>query len=285
MMGRMFEQSPDRGPPNALKGWLSDIYFPSLLPAPLDASTRDKSIESLAQRLGGRATVDDPVLGRTSALPALLEHLTKAADWLAQRHAVYERVAFATGIDRDVTEGTLALTVRDASPSSDAKKIDLPVAVVAERRREREVELRVYFSMQPLTGKFATRARLVPPESDAVLPQVVADHWEALQKGDVMAALACFQGDGVVRDARGAQHGKADDLKEYYERCFAGGAFAGGLGLQRGGSADDGRTCAIEYTLTKVCGREVPPQAGLMVYERGDSGLVRAIRLYDDIEM
>ena len=52
----------------------------------------------------------------------------------------------------------------------------------------------------------------------------------------------------------------------------------------QGATADDGRTCAFEYTLTKMNGRPVAPQAGLAVYERGDSGLLRALRVYDDLE-
>ncbi|HTQ31964.1 MAG TPA: hypothetical protein VMI53_12205 [Opitutaceae bacterium] len=29
---------------------------------------------------------------------------------------------------------------------------------------------------------------------------------------------------------------------------------------------------------------DVEPQAGLLIYERGDSGLFRALRLYDDVD-
>ena len=273
MMTRMSDQELDRGAPSALKGWLSDIYFPALV----ELRSNAKAIDPLLLRLGGKATVDDPVFGRATGLPAMSDVLKKSGAWLGERAASYERGGATSGIDRDVTEGTLAMNVGGRS-------IHVPVAVVAERRKSREVELRVYFSTQAIDGKANARPPLVGPSSEIVLPQAVADHADALRKGDVMGALACFEVDGFVRDSRGKVNTKAEGgLKEFYEKLFAGGAFSGGLEMQQGGNADDGRICAIEYTLTKVAGRDVPPQAGLMVYERGDSGLVRALRIYDDV--
>jgi hypothetical protein len=53
----------------------------------------------------------------------------------------------------------------------------------------------------------------------------------------------------------------------------------------KGARADDGRTCALEYTVVRVHGKPVPPQAGLAVYERGESGLLHAVRVYEDVEI
>ena len=272
----MFANDPDRGPPTALKGWLSDIYFPALLDA-----QRAPSLDALAQRLGARATVDDPLFGRAAGLPAITARLDEMASWLAKHSASYERLAFTTGIDRDVTEGTLSLTFDAAE-----KAVDLPVAVVAERRRSREVELRLYFSTQPVRGKFGVRAPLVAAAEPIALPAPVGEYVDALAAGKLDAILATFEHDGFLREPRGVQHAKGDGtLRTYFEKLFAGGAFGGGVEMTRGGAADDGRTCALEYTITKICGRSVPPQAGLLMLERGESALLRAVRVYDDVEM
>ena len=58
----------------------------------------------------------------------------------------------------------------------------------------------------------------------------------------------------------------------------------GGVGLQPCAETDDGQRCAVEYTCVRWGGRDLPPQAGLGVYERGADGLLAAVRLYDDIE-
>src|SRR5690242_15879161 len=121
MLEEMFGNGnePDRGPPTSLRGWLSDVYFPAIL---------DSALGPLSIRLGPRATVDDPMFGRTTGLPALDAHLKQVSEWLSKSGAVYTRGLFTTGIDRDVTEGRLAMKI-------DGAAVDLPVAVVAERRR------------------------------------------------------------------------------------------------------------------------------------------------------
>jgi hypothetical protein len=251
------------------------VYFPSLL----DVSMRERAIEALASRLGAKATVDDPLHGRAVGLPAIQEHLKKTADWLGEHSASYERLAFTTGTDRDVTEGTLALAFEN-------KTVDLPIAVVAERRRSREVELRIYFATQSIVSERRKRPPLVTPAEGLVLPPAVGDFLDALAKGDAKAATAAFENDGSLRDARGLQHGKKDGaLLAFLDGLVAGGAFGAGLELQRGGAADDGRTCALEHTLVRARGRDVEPQPGLMMFERGDSGLLNALRVYGDLEV
>ncbi len=114
----------------------------------------------------------------------------------------------------------------------------------------------------------------------------IGDFVDALAKGDAKAILATFAEDGALRDARGLQHGKKDGaLLAFFDGLVAGGAFGSGLELQRGGAADDGRTCALEHTLLRARGRDTEPQPGLMMFERGDSGLLSAVRVYGDLEV
>jgi hypothetical protein len=62
------------------------------------------------------------------------------------------------------------------------------------------------------------------------------------------------------------------------------GAGGGGIDLQYCAVTDDGVRCALEYNLVRWGRYDVPPQAGLGVYERGPDGLLVAARIYDDIE-
>ena len=47
---------------------------------------------------------------------------------------------------------------------------------------------------------------------------------------------------------------------------------------------DDGVRCAVEYNCVRWGIHDLPPQAGLGVYERGADGLLTAARAYDDVE-
>jgi hypothetical protein len=262
----MFDSEDDRGPPTSLRGWLSEIYFPAIL---------DGAREALAKRLGPRATIDDALHGRTAGLPGIEHHLEKTQAWLEQRQATFQKTAFSTGIDRDVAEGMLSLRIDQAT-------VELPIAVVTERRKSREVELRVYCSRR-LVGHAGPRPRLVPLAPDLPLPKVAGDHLDALRAGSLEAALDCFEIDGVSIDADGTVHRKQDGtLRKALQALIGTTSPSPGCDLQRGGYADGGRTCALEFTLVRLGGRDVTAQGGLLVYERGDNGLIRSLRAYDD---
>jgi hypothetical protein len=47
---------------------------------------------------------------------------------------------------------------------------------------------------------------------------------------------------------------------------------------------DDGVRCALEYNCVRWGHRDLPPQAGMGVYERGADGLLAAVRVYDDVQ-
>jgi hypothetical protein len=266
------QSAPDRGSPSGLRGWLSDLYFSSLASG---------QVEQLMGRLGDRATVDDPIFGRTSGMPALGRYIEEVSAWLQKHEGSFDKVAFVTGSDRDVTEGTLALTF-------EGRRVHVPVAVVAERRPEREVELRLYYSTKPIKGTRAVRSPLLPQDDEVAVPPPVAAHLEALARADVRGIVASFENGGTVRDAAGQAHAKTEEggaLEEYYKKLFAAPAKGGGFEVLKGARADDGSTCALEYTVVRVHGKNVAPQAGLAVYERGDSGLLRAVRGYEDVEV
>jgi hypothetical protein len=266
------QSAPDRGSPSGLRGWLSDLYFTSLA---------SDQVDQLMGRLGERATVDDPIFGRTSGMPALRRYVEEVSAWLQKHQGSFDKIAFVTGSDRDVTEGTLALTF-------EGRRVQFPVAVVAERRPEREVELRLYYSTKPIKGTRAVRSPLLPQDDEVAVPPPVAAHLEALARADVRGIVASFETGGSVRDAAGQTHAKTDEgggLEQYYRQLFAAPDRSGGLEVLKGARADDGTTCALEYTVVKVHGKNVAPQAGLAVYERGASGLLRAVRVYEDVEV
>jgi hypothetical protein len=59
---------------------------------------------------------------------------------------------------------------------------------------------------------------------------------------------------------------------------------SGGIPLEHAAAVDDGTACALEYTLVRWGRTELPPQAGVAVYERDADGRIRAARIYDDVD-
>ncbi|AKV03665.1 hypothetical protein AKJ09_10328 [Labilithrix luteola] len=243
-----------REPPSTLKGRLADVYVPALVSG---------SLEALSRRLGNRATVDDPLHGRASSLVSLDPLIGRAAAYFAQGAATYRHVASTTGVDRDAAEGMLSMTI-----GGEACRV--PIAVVAERRRLREIELRIYYA-PPARPVRLPRSPLMGSPIDTPLPRLVSTVVDSLRTGAIEQALTSFEEAGRAVDGHGKEHAKANGAL---------GAFLAELGhidVVSGGAADDGRTCCVEVTLTRK-GSESSP--ALLSFERGDTGLVRELRVY-----
>jgi hypothetical protein len=253
--------SEERSPSStsALRGRLADVYVCALV---------EGSLEALSRRLGNRATIDDPVFGRASTLSSIDPLLEKVSSRFREGNATYRHVASATGVDRDVSEGIVHLR----APAAAGGESDLPIAVVAERRRLREIELRVYYA----SGSPQRRVRppLLSPDEDVPVPQIVAHVLDALRIGAVERVLSAFEEGSRWVDPHGHTHAKKDGSMA---RFLA--ELGGKLELAPAGAADDGRTCCVEAVVVR--GRsQGDPEPVALSFERGDSGLIRELRLY-----
>jgi hypothetical protein len=112
---------------------------------------------------------------------------------------------------------------------------------------------------------------------------VVGEYQRALSAGDVDAIVAAFEPDGYAQEPAGAQyvHRGHDALRGFYSYLCSNG---GGITLEHCAMVDDGRACALEYNVVRWGVSELPPEAGLAVYVRGDSGKLAAARMYDDVD-
>lgn len=246
----------ERLPQSSLKGRLADVYVPALVEGALD---------SLSRRLGNRATIDDPINGRASSLASIEPLLTKVSAYFRQHGATYRHRASTTGVDRDLCEGVLEMKVDGAS-------CEVPIVVVAERRRLREIELRIYYAPPAAPAGRPPRAPLALAPHAVTLPQLVAHVLDALKKGAVERVLSAFDGPSRIVDQHGGTHTKREGKMAAFVT-----ELGAGVELDAMGTADDGRTCGVEGMLT-LSGNE--PVPAVLAFERGDTGLIRELRLY-----
>jgi hypothetical protein len=234
--------------------------------------------ESLTRRLGDRATLDDPTFGVASDAAALRLILNDIAAWLAGRDATFDNEGLILGSDREVTEGLLSLT-------NEGQRVNVPVAVVAQKHREREVDVRVYYSTQALGRSPAHPNSTRPLDDDIVVAPPVATHLDALSRADLAGVIASFERGATMRGPDGTSYGGSSGrpLGDYFGRLIGDRERDGGTTFLRNARADDGNACAVELTVVRVRGHDVPPQAALAVYERGESGLLKAARLYGNV--
>src|SRR5262245_7396507 len=245
---------------------------------PVDAYLRaltEGDSRSLATVWPGEVVVYDPRAGEVRGHRQLRRFVRRSQDLLAERHASAERVASTCVGGRAVVEVLAHLEL-------DSAEVLWPLAVVTESPDDRSVVFRIYGSQWPVDGRHHVRAPLLPPAPPARPGGVVGRCLAALDAGETGAIVDTFAPDGYLREPLGATvHRGAAALRAYFSSCFSAG---GGIGLENCTVTDDGARCAVEYNCVRWGGSHLPPQAGILVFERGEDGLLDAARVYDDVE-
>ena len=223
--------------------------------------------------------LDDPRTGHVEGPGAFASFVADQAAWLRERDAVVENVALTRTPARTVEEVVLRMIADDGG------RVELPVAVVSDRNPDRTLKMiRVYHSMWPLTGEHRVRPPLLPEDPNLHAEGTPGEYQRALAEGDLAGILATFEPDGYAREPSGGAylHRGVEQLRGVYEHMFANG---GGIPLEHCTLTDDGVRCAIEYNCVRWGLTDIPPQAGVAVYERGSGRLLlAAARIYDDVE-
>lgn len=246
-------------------------------PVPYFDGIKSGEIDALVASFAGEPELHHPVRGRVRGRREFERFVPEINEWLTQRNAVFSPVERILTPRRGVEETVMTL-------DGDKGRVELPVAVAADRDDDgRIIELRIYWSMWPLTGEHHHRPPLLGPDSDLLDPDVVGDYQRALASGDAEAVVATFEGDAYVREPSGSAyvHRGHDELLALYRRFFSHG---GGIMLEQCALTDDGRTCALEYNILRWGRTDLSPEAGLAVYSRGRSGKLAAARIYDDVD-
>jgi hypothetical protein len=234
---------------------------------------------ALVRSFAAQPVLDDPRVGYVEGARRLRAFVNGTAEWLRERDAVVENVALTRTPTRTVEEVVLHLLADDGGV-----RVELPVAIVSDRNPERTLKaIRVYHSMWPLTGEHRLRSPLLPADPGLQAEGTPGNYQRALAEGDLQAIVGTFETDGYAREPSGGAylHRGAEGLRELYAHLFANG---GGIGLEHCTLTDDGVRCAIEYNCVRWGVTDIPPQAGVAVYERGGGRLLAAARIYDDVQ-
>jgi ketosteroid isomerase-like protein len=224
----------------------------------------------------GEVVVYDPKAGEIRGHRKLRHFVADNRTWLAQRGARIEPVAATTSGGRAVVE-LLAHLAGD-----DGADVAWPIAVVAESADDRSVVFRSYCSQWPVDGRRHLRPAILEPATVA-LGSLIDRYHDALEAGDVAAVIDTFAPDGYLREPIGPEilHRGADELRAFFTQAFRAG---GGIALQPCVLTDDGVRSAVEYNCVRWGANEVPPQAGIAVFEHTPDGHLAAVRIYDDVQ-
>jgi hypothetical protein len=246
-------------------------------PVPYFDGVRSGETDALVRSFAGAPELHHPVRGRVKGRRAFERFVADTNTWLTERNVVGGQVERIITPRRGIEETVLTF-------DGDEGRIELPIAIAADRDEDaRIIELRVYYSTWPFTGRHANRPPLLQPDPDLQEPDVVGEYQRALAAGDLEGTVAAFESDAYVREPAGGSHvhrGR-DELVALFELFFSNG---GGIPLEHCAVTDDGRSCALEYNVVRWGRTELPPEAGLAVYARGSTGKLASARIYDDAD-
>ena len=268
--------------------WLPELFTAPALQRLLDERRRESLVavpyfdglmagdpDPLVESFVGEPEVHDPVRGRVKGEAAFRAFVSETSAWLREHHASVDDVEHVILDRHGFEEVVLHLDTDDGT-------VDLPIAVVADRQLDGRIdEVRIYFSSGPLTGRHANRPPVLQPDPEVLASDVVAEYLRAFAAGDVGAIVTAFEPDGCASGPGGDEgiHRGPDGLGAFYERLFSHG---GGIPLETCALVDDGRGCALEYNVVRWGTTRLPPQAGVAVFVRGQSGRLASVRAYDD---
>lgn len=242
-----------------------------------EAAVQDGDPTRLLDAFPGGVRIDDPRFGRVEGEAALKEFHASSRRWLRD-HAGHPRaIAVTMGAKRVVGEFDLELT-------DEGRTFVLPVAIVVEPDpAKRSVWIRTYHSQWPLLGHHVVRPPLLLRDPSVAESDVVGEYQSALAAGDADRITATFEPDGCFREPAGPQYRRCgtDVLHGFFSLFFSAG---GGILLEHCTVTEDGVRSALEFNAVRWGGHDLPPQAGVAVYERGSSGKLREARVYDDVE-
>ena len=221
----------------------------------------------------GEPSIDTPLQGSMRGREPFAAYLQKERAWLIERQPGAEVLSTVTTDSLIVAEYVIFL-------SRDGAQIELPVAAVAVREGARVSTVRVYHTTWTISGMHTIRDPLIRPAT-VQLPAIVDRYMDALAKGDQEALLLLFTEDAYVREPSGSKyrHEGPEGRRRFYRAALA----AGGISLQHCTAAFDGRLCAVEYVCDRWGGTDLDPQPGVAIYEIDPSGLISAVRIYDDV--
>lgn len=221
--------------------------------------------------------IDDPRVGRVEGMEQFAAYVAATSKWLARNHA---RVEAGPTIVTPLHAAAEVLLYLQIAPAP----IALPVLIVADRTVIGGLAyLRIYHSLWPLHHQHVVRPPLLPQWTARQLPPVVSAYLQALAAEDVAAVLRQFNPTAYVREPIGVTYTyrSPDELRCFYSALLANG----GIELEPCMLIDDGERCVLEYNVTRWGRKQLQSQPGAAVFERSRSNLIRAVRLYDDIEL
>jgi hypothetical protein len=234
---------------------------------------KKEDIEALASLLDSNSTIYTPLDGLISGRDKIKKYIIKQKDWLNTKNARVEIFNIIDVKNRVVIELNIFYDKGE-------KTVELPFVIVLDIENNIIINIRIYHSTWPTTGKHSVIKPLLKPDDNLIEPEIITEYMKGLKNADKDLVLSLFEEDAYVQEPSGSKykHTGKSGRNNFYSFALD----KGGVSLKHCTATFDGRHFAVEYVFDEWGDKKFEPQAGIAIYEIGESGKLAAVRIYDD---
>lgn len=234
---------------------------------------KKEDIDALSSLLNNESTIYTPLDGLISGRDKIKKYVIKQKDWLNNKNARVEIFNIIDVKNRVVLELIIYYEKGE-------KTIELPFVTVLDIKENIIQNIRIYHSSWPTTGKHGVIKPILKPDKTLVEPDVITKYMQGLKSADKDLILSLFEKDAYIQEPSGSKyrHFGESGRDEFYSFALD----KGGVPLQHCTATFDGKHFAVEYIFDEWGNKKFEPQAGIAIYEIGETGKIAAIRIYDD---
>ena len=234
---------------------------------------KKEDIDNLSSILNNESIMYTPFEGKIIGRNDIKNYFIIQKEWLNSKKAKIDVINTIDNNNRIVIEFVIFF-------NKQGKLIELPVVAVLDIDNSSINSIRIYHSTWPLTGKHTVIKPILEPEEILDEPDIISMYMQGIKNADKEFVLSLFEEKAYVQEPSGSKfrhQGKAEREKFYSFTLDK-----GGVHLKYCASTFDGKHFAVEYVFDEWGDKKFEPQAGIAIYEIGESGKIAAVRIYDD---
>jgi hypothetical protein len=233
---------------------------------------KKEDIDNLSSLLDEECILYAPLDGLIKGRNYIKKYIIEQKEWLNSKKARVDVINTIDSNNRIVIEFVIFYDKQE-------KPIELPVSAVLDIENKSINSIRIYHSTWPITGKHIVIKPILQPEQ-LDEPDIISMYMQGIKNADKDFVLSLFEENAYVQEPSGSKfrhHGKSGREK-FYNFTFR----RGGVPLKHCTATYDGKHFAVEYIFDEWGDKKFEPQAGIAVYDIGESGKIAAVRIYDD---
>ena len=232
-----------------------------------------EDIDNLSSVLNKDCLLYSPLDGEIKGRNNIKNYIINQKEWLISKKAKVDVINTIDNDNRIVIELVINYNKQDIL-------IELPVGVVLDIENKSINNIRIYHSTWPITGEHVIIKPILEPEKLRDEPDIISLYMQGIKNADKDFVLSLFEENAYVQEPSGLKfrHYGKTGREKFYNMTLRNG----GVPLKHCTSTYDGKHFAVEYIFDEWGHKKFEPQAGITVYEIGESGKIAAVRIYDD---